>query len=103
MFSALADKSGSEAEAELMRRELHPASPLVRIALIGVGAVASFHHIPGIRIDPRAALVAICDPNEQLLVQRENEWGPVRATTKAEDIAMMDDGTISVEKYENPY
>lgn len=59
----------------------------VRIAIIGAGAVADFHHVPGIRLDKRAQLVAACDPNEQLLSQRQKDWGPIRVTTKYEDIA----------------
>lgn len=59
----------------------------VRIAIIGAGAVSDYHHVPGIRLDPRAELVAICDPNEQLLAQRQKDWGPTKHTTKFEDIA----------------
>jgi predicted dehydrogenase len=59
----------------------------VRIAIIGVGAVADYHHVPGINIDPRATLVAICDPNESLLNQRKAEWKLSTATTSYEDIA----------------
>lgn len=85
MFSALSE--GKDEKIEITK-ELHPESGvLVRFALIGVGAVAAFHHIPGIRIDPRASLEAICDPNKQLLDQRSTEWGPVKATTNYEEIA----------------
>jgi len=88
MFSSLADKSKNEVEAELIRKELHPAEGVkVRIGLVGVGAVSSFHHIPGIRIDPRASLTAICDPVESLLKQRAEEWGPVKAYTNYLDLA----------------
>ena len=59
----------------------------VRIAIIGAGAVADYHHVPGIRLDPRAELVAICDPNEELLAKRQSEWGPLKATTDYEQIA----------------
>lgn len=59
----------------------------VRIAIIGAGAVADYHHVPGIKLDPRAKLVAICDPNEQLLAQRQKDWGPTKHTTKYEEIA----------------
>jgi predicted dehydrogenase len=51
----------------------------VRIGIIGAGAVSDFHHVPGIRIDPRAQLTAICDPNPQLLSQRQSDWGNVTA------------------------
>lgn len=59
----------------------------VRIAIIGAGAVADYHHVPGIKLDPRAELVAVCDPNEQLLAQRQKDWGPTKKTTKFEEIA----------------
>jgi len=85
MFGSLVKESSDKEET--IRRELRPESGvLVRIALIGVGAVAAFHHIPGIRIDPRVALVAICDENPQLLEQREKEWGPLKATKNYMDI-----------------
>ena len=42
----------------------------IRIAIIGAGAVADYHHVTGIRLDPRARLVAACDPNEALLNKR---------------------------------
>lgn len=51
---------------------LHPESGVqVRYALVGVGGVAAIHHIPGIDIDPRASLVAICDPDVGLLEKRK--------------------------------
>ena len=59
----------------------------VRIGIIGAGAVSDFHHLPGIRIDPRAELVAICDPNEALLKQRASDWGPVTTTADFRQIA----------------
>ena len=46
----------------------------VRIGIIGAGAVSDFHHVPGIRLDPRASLTAVCDPNADLLKQRQTEW-----------------------------
>ena len=59
----------------------------VRIGIIGAGLVSDFHHVPGINIDPRAELVAVCDPNEALLAQRKTEWGPARYTTSYEEVA----------------
>lgn len=59
----------------------------VRIAIIGAGAVADYHHVPGIRLDPRATLTAACDPNEALLTQRQKDWGPIKVTTKYEEVA----------------
>ena len=46
----------------------------VRIGIIGAGAVSDYHHVPGIRIDSRASLAAVCDPNEALLAQRGTDW-----------------------------
>ncbi len=59
----------------------------VRIAIIGAGAVSDFHHVPGINIDPRAELVAVCDPNEALLEARQKDWGPTKKTTDYQQIA----------------
>ena len=62
-------------------------SDKVRIGIIGAGAVSDYHHVPGIRIDDRCELVAICDPNEALLEQRKGEWDVQKATANHEDIA----------------
>ena len=66
-------------------------SEKVRIAMIGAGAVADYHHVPGIMIDPRAELVAVCDPNEALLEQRRVDWGELQMTTDYQEIAASDD------------
>jgi predicted dehydrogenase len=63
------------------------ANDKVRIAIIGAGLVSDFHHVPGIKLDSRCELAAVCDPNEQLLDQRKKEWGPAKYTTKYEEIA----------------
>ena len=63
------------------------ANEKVRIAIIGAGLVSDFHHVPGIRVDTRCELAAVCDPNEQLLDQRKNEWGPAKYTTDFHQIA----------------
>ncbi len=59
----------------------------VSIAIIGAGAVSEVHHLPGIRVDGRAALAAICDPNKDLLTRRRSEWGVDRATADYHEIA----------------
>ena len=59
----------------------------VRYGIIGAGAVSDYHHVPGIRLDSRASLAAVCDPNEELLAKRRQEWGVKKTTTKYEDIA----------------
>jgi predicted dehydrogenase len=50
-------------------------SSSVRIAIIGAGAVSDYHHVPGIRIDPRASLAAVCDTDPALLAKRRKDWG----------------------------
>lgn len=59
----------------------------VRYAIIGAGAVSDYHHVPGIRLDPRSELVAVCDPNEALLKQRKSDWGLNKLTTDYNEIA----------------
>ena len=44
------------------------------VAFIGTGAVTAYHHLPGLRLDPRAELVAICDTDPDLLEKRKAEW-----------------------------
>ncbi|HEX8201143.1 MAG TPA: Gfo/Idh/MocA family oxidoreductase [Isosphaeraceae bacterium] len=58
--------------------------PKVRIGIIGAGAVSDYHHVPAIRLDPRAELVAACDAEAALLERRRAEWGIERVTTDAE-------------------
>ncbi|MCY2968965.1 MAG: Gfo/Idh/MocA family oxidoreductase, partial [Planctomycetota bacterium] len=62
-------------------------SQRVRIAIIGAGAVADYHHVPGIHLDPRAELVAACDPNEALLAKRRGDWNISKTTTDYRAIA----------------
>ncbi len=53
----------------------------VRIAIIGAGAVSDYHHVPGIMLDPRAELVAVCDTSLELLEQRKADWDVAKTTT----------------------
>ncbi len=53
-------------------------------AFIGTGAVTAYHHLPGLRLDPRAELVAICDAEPELLEKRRAEWNVDHATTDPE-------------------
>ncbi len=59
-----------------------PSQP-IRVAFIGVGAVVAYHHLPGLRLDPRARLAAICDTDPALLKRRQAEWNVEHATTDA--------------------
>ena len=59
----------------------------VRIAIIGAGAVSDYHHVPAIKLDPRAELAGICDADPNLLERRKNEWGVSKATTDPIELA----------------
>jgi len=61
-------------------------SKLVRIGLIGAGAVMDYHHVPAIQLDPRCQLVAVCDRDEVLLERRRREWNVEHVTTDAESL-----------------
>jgi predicted dehydrogenase len=52
-----------------------PSAESVRVAILGAGAVADYHHAPGLRLDPRARLCAACDVDPALLARRKDEWG----------------------------
>ena len=58
----------------------------VRVAIIGAGAVSDYHHVPGIRLDPRAELAGICDADPSLLERRRREWDCPRITSDVEEI-----------------
>lgn len=66
-------------------------SPKVRVAIIGAGAVSDYHHVPGLRLDPRAELVAVCDASPELLEKRKTDWGIDRVTTDPEELCGWDD------------
>jgi predicted dehydrogenase len=66
-------------------------SKRVRLAIIGAGAVSDYHHVPGIRLDPRAELVAACDADPKLLEQRRRDWGIDRVTTDYHEICAAPD------------
>lgn len=55
----------------------------MRIAIVGAGAVSDYHHVPGIRLDPRAELVAVCDADAGLLEKRRKDWQVDKVTTDA--------------------
>jgi predicted dehydrogenase len=58
----------------------------VGIAIIGAGAVSDYHHVPGIRLDPRARLAAVCDADPALLERRRADWSIDRVSTDPEAI-----------------
>ena len=51
------------------------------MAVIGAGAVSDYHHVPALRLDPRAELVAVCDADSALLERRKGDWGVAKGTT----------------------
>ena len=59
------------------------ADQKVRMAIIGAGAVADYHHVPGIKLDPRAELV-----NKLLEYQRFKDAAGILSVynEKAKDI-----------------
>ena len=58
----------------------------VGVAIIGAGAVSDYHHVPALRIDPRAELVAACDADPALLERRRVEWNVPTTSTDPEII-----------------
>ncbi len=52
-------------------------SPL-GVAIIGAGAVSDYHHVPGLALDRRARLVAVCDADGDLAARRAREWEALR-------------------------
>lgn len=64
----------------------------VRVAIIGVGGVSDYHHAPGILLDNRVRLAAICDASTELLEKRSIEWGVDYTTTDYQKVC--DDESI---------
>ncbi len=62
----------------------------VGVGFIGTGAVTAYHHLPGLRLDPRAELVAICDADPETLEKRKTEWGVAHASTDPEEVCHLD-------------
>jgi predicted dehydrogenase len=52
----------------------------IRVAIVGAGAVSDYHHVPALRLDSRARLVAVCDANTDLLEKRKSDWGVSKVT-----------------------
>ena len=57
--------------------------PVVRLAVIGLGAVTAFHHIPGIVLQKQARLIRVCDSDAELLQNRTLEWAPTFGQLRA--------------------
>ena len=63
----------------------------INLAVIGAGLVSDYHHVPGIRLDPRARLVAVCDTDEALLEKRKLDWQVDKVTSNPEEIFSDED------------
>jgi predicted dehydrogenase len=81
--------SAGAALSDEPRGSARPRSP-VRIAVIGAGQVSDYHHVPGIRADPRATLVGVCDRDEALLEKRKKEWSVDFVTTSVDELLAAD-------------
>ncbi|MEX2141465.1 MAG: Gfo/Idh/MocA family oxidoreductase [Pirellulales bacterium] len=60
---------------------IRPSTAPIRVAIIGAGKVSDYHHVPAIRLDRRATLVAACDADQRLLDQRRTDWQIDKLTT----------------------
>ena len=75
---------------------MHPSTEnKINLAVIGAGLVSDYHHVPGIRLDPRARLVAVCDTDEALLEKRKLDWQVDKVTSNPEEI-FSDEGVDGV-------
>jgi predicted dehydrogenase len=58
----------------------------VKVGIIGAGAVSDYHHVPGIRLDDRVVLAAVCDASPELLEKRRGDWSIDSVTTSYEAV-----------------
>src|SRR5215471_15552803 len=65
---------------------IRSAKTPVRVAIVGAGKVSDYHHVPGLRLDKRAKLVAACDADAKLLESRRGEWNIDKVTTDFDKI-----------------
>jgi predicted dehydrogenase len=78
----------------------------LRVAVLGAGAWAHHAHIPGWQRDPRAQVVAICDPKRELAEAYASEFGIAEAssdwqhTVSRSDVDVVDIVTPSETHYE---
>jgi predicted dehydrogenase len=68
------------------------ATSKVRVGIVGAGAVSDYHHVPAIRLDPRAELAGVCDADPTLLEKRKTDWGVDNVTT--DPIALCEDPRV---------
>lgn len=63
----------------------------VRVAILGAGAVSDYHHVPGLKLDDRAEVVAACDADPALVAKRKGEWGLDRVTSDYRELCEAPD------------
>lgn len=61
----------------------------VGVGVIGVGGISSYVHLPGLRLSPRAEIVALCDTNEELLRERGREYGVSRLVSDYQELLRL--------------
>ena len=89
----------------ISRRPIDPARP-IRVGILGAGAWARFAHIPGYLRDSRCELVAIADPNPELLRAAAKDFSIPHAydshvpLLSREDIDLVDVCTPSATHFE---
>jgi predicted dehydrogenase len=59
---------------------------VIGVGIIGAGAVSDYHHVPAIKLDPRARLVGVCDASVPLLEKRKTDWSVDLVTTDPEEL-----------------
>ncbi len=68
-----------------------PAIPPIRVAIVGAGAISEFQHVPGLQLDPRAELVAVCDVDSQRADLLVSKWGGRWMTTDFHEVCHSSD------------
>ncbi len=59
---------------------------VIRVAVVGCGAISKLHHIPNLKTIPSAELVALCDENPKTLEEVGNRFGVNKLYTSHEDL-----------------
>ena len=81
------------------------ATDKARIAVIGAGWWATFTHIPGIRDNPDAELVAVCDRSAEALERVVKAYGPIKTYQDTREMLAAEklDGAIVATNHATHY
>ncbi len=60
------------------------------VGVIGVGEIARMRHLPNLEADERVRMVAFCDPNEEVLQARAQDYGVSRTFSDHHDLLAED-------------